>query len=109
MIKNEPFKLIVAVNKGDDGSFTASIHSDNAPFSVVGTGDTYSKACDDFWRGLDAMRASYKEKCEYYPDASFRFARIWSEEETIKKLISGDFFHLEIGRASCRERVLRLV
>lgn len=66
-------KVIVIIERGKDGTYGAFIGSDNAPFGLLGDGNTIQETIDDFYNSYEEMRAYYKEAGKKFTELEFDF------------------------------------
>ena len=66
-------KAIAIIERGNDGTYSVFIESDNVPFGAIGDGKTVAEAIADFNNSIDEMRAYYAEEGKEFPDLEFEF------------------------------------
>ena len=64
---------IVIMERGNDGSYSAYIASDNCPFGCIGEGATAKETMEDFMAGVEDMKRIYAREGKVFPDIEFRF------------------------------------
>lgn len=67
-------KVIVIIERGIDGTYSAYIEDNNLPFAVIGDGNTVSETIDDFHIALKEMEAYYEKAGKEFPhDLQFAY------------------------------------
>ena len=66
-------KAIAIIERGNDGTYSVFIESNNVPFGAIGDGKTVAEAIADFNNSIDEIRAYYAEEGKEFPDLEFEF------------------------------------
>ena len=66
-------KIIVTIERGDDGTYSAHFSDDRMPFGLNGDGATVKEAIEDFYAANDDMREYYSEIGKEFPNIEYEF------------------------------------
>ena len=66
-------KINVVIERGIDGSFSASIADDNCEFGCIGEGKSVEETKADFMKAVGEMQEVYAEEGSKFPDVEFDF------------------------------------
>lgn len=60
-------KVVVIIERGTDGTYSAYIENNNLPFGVIGDGNTVAETIADFQTALNDMRDYYLQIGKEFP------------------------------------------
>lgn len=68
----ETRKVHVVIERGEDGTYSAYIKED-APYGIIGEGNTVEETINDFKVGYEDMRKCYEEDGKEFPELEFEY------------------------------------
>lgn len=68
----ETKKVHVVIERGTDGTYSAYIKED-APYGIIGEGNTVDETIKDFNTGYGEMRRCYEEDGKEFPELEFEY------------------------------------
>lgn len=67
-------KVIVTIERGTDGTYTAHFSDDRMPFGLAGDSKrTVREAIEDFYAAHEDMKEYYKEAGKMFPEVEYEF------------------------------------
>ena len=66
-------KAKVTIERGEDGTYSAYIATDNIPYGIIGEGRSVPEAIEDFKAGYEEMRVLYAHSGKEFPECEVEY------------------------------------